>query len=269
MIIALFLLTCITTFSILMIFAKTTWYFILLYILAGVVSGYLMIALTIILTVPFVFWAKPTNRLKHYYLRSLNDFVRIFVLRLYISEIIGKENIPEDTNFGIYPNHRSGADVLVTLAAFKKPMTFAAKNNLFKYKIGSKWLKGFGILSIDRDNNRETLKEVIKGIKLVESGLSMLVFPEGTRKYKDLHNLDSFKAGAFQLTTKAKVPIVPVALIGAQFFGKQAVIKRTKVKVVIGKPITYEEYKDLSTAEISDMVAKKIMVLLKEHEQLN
>ncbi len=267
MIIILFLLTWLATFSSLIIFASRTWYFILLYILAGAVSGYLMIALIILLTAPFVFWGKKTSKFKHYYLRSLNEFVRLFVLNLHIDEIVNKENIPKDTNIAVYANHRSGADVLIALSALKKPMTFAAKNSLFKYKIGAKWLRGFGILSIDRENDRETLKEIIKGIRLMEDGLSMLVFPEGTRKKDEFHNLDSFKPGAFKLATKSKIPVIPLALIGAQDFRKQVIKKPTKVKVIVGEPIYYEEYKDMSTKELSNMVAKRIMVLLHENEQ--
>ena len=202
MIIFLFFFTWATTFSLLMFFSGLSYWFAFLWIFLGLISGYLMVGLIIIITLPLVFWAKESNKLKHFYLRNLCDFVRLFILRLYIVDIIGKENVPKDTNFGAYGNHRSGVDPLVVLSTLRVPMAFMAKNNLFKYKIGSKWLKGFGILEIDRKNAREALKEINKGTELMNEGLSMVVFPEGTRKKDDFHNLDTFRAGAFKITTE-------------------------------------------------------------------
>ena len=81
-------------------------------------------------------------------------------------------------------------------------------------------------------------------------------------------NLDSFKSGAFKITTTAKLPILPFAIIGAEKFGKQVIKKRTGVKIIIDKPIYYEEYEKYSPNELKDIVAKKIMIMLKENESL-
>lgn len=266
MIIFMFFVVSLITFNLLTFLSGLAFWYIPLWLLLSFISGYLFVGLTIILTLPLVFWGKETNCLKHFYLRHMCDFTRLFVLRLHIVEVIGEENIPKDTNFGAYGNHRSGADPLVALSALRVPMAFVAKDSLFKNKFVSKWLKGFGILKINRENNREALKEVLHGIDLMKDGLSMLVFPEGTRKKEDFHNIDTFKAGAFRLTTKPKLPVLPIAIIGAENFGKQVIKKRTKTKIVIGKPFYYEDYKDLTTNELSDRVAKRIMVLLKENE---
>lgn len=268
MIIFIFFLTWLTTFTLLTFLTGLPFWFAFLWFFVGFFSGYLAVALSVILTLPLVFWAKKTNRFKHYYLRSICDFVRIFILRLWINEVAGIENIPKDTNFGVYGNHRSGADPLVVLSSIRVPLAFMAKDSLFKFRIAEKWLKGFGIISINRQNAREALKEINRGSDLMSEGLNMLVFPEGTRKKDDFHNLDTFRPGAFKITTKAKLPILPIAIIGAEKFGKQAIKKRTSVKIIIGKPIYYEDYKSLKSTELSDKVAGKIMVLLKENENL-
>lgn len=268
MIIFLFFIVTLIIFNLLTFLSGLALWYIPLWLFLGFIGGYLFVGLTIVFTLPLVFWGKETNRLKHFYLRNMCDFTRLFVLRLHITEVIGLENIPQNTNFGIYGNHRSGADPLVVLSALRVPMAFAAKDSLFKSKFVSKWLKGFGILKINRENNREALKEIIHGIDLMNEGLSMLVFPEGTRKKEDFHNLDTFKAGAFRLTTKPKLPILPIAIVGAEKYGKQYIKKRTKTKIIIGKPFYYEDYKDLTTSELSNRVAKRIMILLKENEKL-
>jgi len=268
MIIFLFFIVWAIVFSLLTFLSGLSYLFAFLWFFVGFLSGYVFVALVIILTIPYVFYGKKTSRLKHYYLRSLCDFVRLFVLRLYITKIKGLENIPKDSAFGAYGNHRSGADALIGLSAIRVPLSFMAKDSIFINKLVSKWLKGFGIIELDRENPRKALKEINKGSKLMEEGLSMLVFPEGTRKKEEFHNLDTFKPGAFKLTTKAKLPILPIAIIGAEQYHKRYLRKPTNVQVIIDKPITYDEYKDLNSQELSDKVAGKIMKMLKENETL-
>lgn len=269
MIIFLFFLTWATTFSLLTFLTGLSYYYAFLWFFIGLLSGYIFVVLSIILTIPFVFFVKKTNKLKHYYLLSLCDFVRLFVIRLHIVEIKGKENIPKDGAFGIYSNHRSGADALIGLSVIRVPLAFVAKDSIFINKLVSKWLKGFGIIELDRNNARKALMEINQGVELMQEGLSMLVFPEGTRKQDDFHNLDSFKAGAFKLSTKSKVPILPIAIIGAEEYHKNYLRRKTSVRVIIGKPIAYEDYKDLNSQQISDKVAGKIMKMLKENETLS
>lgn len=269
MIIFLFFLIWATTFILLTFLSGLSFLFAFLWFFVGLLGGYIFVGLTLIFTLPLVFYAKETNSLKHFYLRNLCDFVRLFVLRLHIEEIVGLENIPKETAFGVYGNHRSGADALVTLSAIRVPLSFMAKDDIFINNFVRKWLKGFGILELDRKNPRKALKEINLGTKLMEEGLSMLVFPEGTRKKADFHNLDTFKPGAFKLTTNAKRPILPIAITGTEKYHKKYLRKRTSVKIIIDKPIVYEEYKDLSPQALSDKVAGKIMIMLKKHEAFN
>lgn len=269
MIIFAFFLVWATTFILLTFLSGLSFMFAFLWFFIGVVAGYLFVGLTIIITLPIIVYTKKTSRFKHFYLRNLCDFIRLFVLKLHIEEIVGLENIPKETAFGVYGNHRSGADALITLSAIRVPLSFMAKDNIFINKLASKWFKGLGILEIDRQNARKALKEINYGTKLMEEGLSMLVFPEGTRKKSDFHNLDSFKPGAFKITTNAKLPVLPIAITGAEKYHKRYLRKRTIVKVIIDKPIFYEEYKDLTSQELSDKVAGKIMIMLKEHEAFN
>lgn len=269
MIIFLFFLVWIVTFTHLTFLSGLSYLFAFLWFFVGLAAGYVAVFLTMILTVPFVIYAKSTNRLKHFYLRHLCDFVRLFIIKLKIDKVIGFENIPKDSAYGIYANHRSGADALIMLSLTRKRIGMLAKDSLFINKFVTRWLNGFGILSLDRDNARNALKEINRGSKLMSEGLPMAVFPEGTRKKEDFHNLDTFKPGAFKLTTKAKLPILPVALIGSEDYHKRYLRRTTNVKVIIGKPIEYDDYKDLNAQELSDKVAGKIMKMLKEHETIH
>ena len=69
---------------------------------------------------------------------------------------------------------------------------------------------------LDRDDIKQGLKVVLAAIDQVKSGISICVFPEGTRcKNKDdLTDVQSFKEGTFKIATKSKCKIVPMAIMG-------------------------------------------------------
>lgn len=77
-------------------------------------------------------------------------------------------------------------------------------------------MKRLHCLFLDRDDIKQGLKVVLAAIDQVKSGISICVFPEGTRcKNKDdLTEVQSFKEGTFKIATKSKCKIVPMAIMG-------------------------------------------------------
>jgi 1-acyl-sn-glycerol-3-phosphate acyltransferase len=67
-------------------------------------------------------------------------------------------------------------------------------------------------LFLDRKDTKQGLKIILKAIDYVKEGISIFVFPEGTRS-KD-GKMIPFKAGAFKISTKTGCPIIPVVLSG-------------------------------------------------------
>ncbi|NLN50797.1 MAG: hypothetical protein GX149_04165 [Acholeplasmataceae bacterium] len=268
MIIFLFFTIWILVFNLLTFLTGLTFWYIPLWLLSGFLSGYLFVVASFILLYPYAVLTKPTNRFKHYYVRSLSDFLRIFALRVHIDQVIGKENIPNDTNFVVYANHKSGTDAFVVESAIRQPMAYAAKDSLFKIPIVRGWMKSIGALSIDREKDRRALREIIRGINIIKGGLSMVVFPEGTRQDPETSLMSDTKAGSYKLATKAEVPILPVAIIGTRNFQKYGIRRRTVTKVIIGKPLRFADYQNLTTKEISDNVHNTINNMIKQHDDL-
>lgn len=110
---------------------------------------------------------------------------------------------------------------------------------------------------IDRDDVRQAMQVIIDVTKEVQSGRNYLIFAEGTRS-KEGNKPGNFKGGSFKSATKAKCPIIPVALIDAFKPFDTNSIKPVNVQVHFLKPIPYEEYKDMKTTEIAAEVKRRI-----------
>ena len=70
---------------------------------------------------------------------------------------------------------------------------------------------------MDRNDIRQSLQVIVNVTNEVKNGRNYLIFPEGTRSKMGNEMLE-FKGGSFKAATKAKCPIVPVALIDSFIF---------------------------------------------------
>lgn len=127
-------------------------------------------------------------------------------------DIIGLENIPKDSTVLFVSNHQSNFDIPLLMSCIDVPKGFIAKKELESWPFISTWMKYINCIFMDRTNLRKSAQSIVEGIKLLKSGYSMVVFPEGTRsKGKPI---EEFKAGSFKLATKSKCIIVPITING-------------------------------------------------------
>ena len=117
---------------------------------------------------------------------------------------------------------------------------------------------------LDREDVRQAMQVIINVTKEVQKGRNYLIFAEGTRSKKGNH-VGSFKGGSFKAATKARCPIVPVALIDSFKPFDTNTIKPVTVQVHFLKPLTYEEYKDMKTTEIAALVEERIQRVIDEN----
>ena len=104
------------------------------------------------------------------------------------------------------------------------------------------WMRNLHCLFLDRDNIKEGLKTILTGIEKVKSGISIFIFPEGTRN-KVNDTFLPFHDGSFKIAEKGKCPIIPIAINNAAAIFEDQFPKMKKVHVVIeyGKPINLIE----------------------------
>lgn len=169
--------------------------------------------------------------------------------------IIGKENIPQDSAVLYVGNHRSFYDIILTYARMTSLTGFVAKKETCRYPLFSHWMRNLHCLFLDRDNIKEGLKTILEAIEKVKSGISIFIFPEGTRN-KTNDSFLPFHAGSFKIAEKGNVPIIPVTLVNTAAIFEDHLPKVKKATVVIeyGKPVYLEELDKETRKHISTYV---------------
>lgn len=152
-------------------------------------------------------------------------------------DVIGRENIPDDQPVLYVGNHRSYFDIVIGYRLIKGECGFIAKKEMEKIPFLRRWMKNIHCLFLDRKNIKEGLKTILAGIDKVKHGISIWIFPEGTRN-RDFGMME-FKEGSMKIAEKTGCPIIPVAMTGtAEIFEKHIPwIKKSHVTVTFGKPI--------------------------------
>lgn len=152
--------------------------------------------------------------------------------------VIGEENVPDEPVLFI-GNHRSYFDILVTYSRCKRLTGYVAKKEMLGYPLLKDWMKRLYCLFLDRDNMKEGLKTILQAIDYVKQGISICIFPEGTRNKGEELSLLPFHQGSFKIAEKSGCAIIPMSLNNtAEIFENHFPrIKKTHVILEYGKPI--------------------------------
>lgn len=126
-------------------------------------------------------------------------------------DVHGRENIPDKDGFMFFPNHQGLYDVLAILEACTRPFSVVAKKEVANIQFLKQVFACMKAYMLDREDVRQAMQIIIDVSKEVEHGRNYLIFAEGTRS-KNGNEVQEFKGGSFKAATKAKCPIVPVAL---------------------------------------------------------
>ncbi|KAA0929698.1 lysophospholipid acyltransferase family protein [Streptomyces apricus] len=161
------------------------------------------------------------------------------VTHQFLAGLEGVRHLPADGPFVLVANHSSFADHLVldaVLDALRDTRTsYLTKAEAFVHPVRSRWTHGMGGIPVDRDRPGKELLAAVDGV-FADRG-ALVVYPEGTRGPG--WPLLPFKDGAFRFAVRAGVPVVPVAMWGAQHvLPKGASLPRNaRVRVVFGAPL--------------------------------
>ena len=174
--------------------------------------------------------------------------------------VIGYENIPKDKPVLFIGNHRGFFDTIISYSMMPGITGFVAKKEMLNYPFLRTWMKRVYCLFLDRDNIREGLKTILTAIDQVKNGISVFIFPEGTRNKGDELSLLPFHAGSFKIAEKSGCPIVPVALNNTIniFEGHLPYIKKTHVVLEYCSPIYMNEMEKEDRKKI-DVYCQKII----------
>ena len=177
--------------------------------------------------------------------------------------VIGEENIPDEAVLFV-GNHRSYFDILLTYSRCKRLTGYVAKKEMEKYLTLTTWMRRLYCLFLDRSDPKQGLKTILTAIDYIKRGISICIFPEGTRNTGAELSLLPFKDGAFKIATKTGCPIVPICMNNtAEIFENHfPKIRKTHVVIEYQKPI----YPDRLDKETKRHIGDHVESIIKERK---
>ncbi|MCR5666003.1 MAG: 1-acyl-sn-glycerol-3-phosphate acyltransferase [Eubacterium sp.] len=211
--------------------------------------GFLFAILFLVLAIPVLFieWLRAKHNQEASDLRCLHFVQWAFRCILKIcgvkQNIIGKEHIPTDEAVLFVGNHRSWFDILITYSHMKMRTGYVAKDSIESVPLLKNWMYRLYCLFMSRDDMKAALRCILKGVDHLKHGISIFIFPEGTRGKEGDPILLPFHEGSFKMAEKAKCKIVPVAITGTReiFEAHLPYVKPCRVTVEYGEPIDLGE----------------------------
>lgn len=175
--------------------------------------------------------------------------------------VTGMENIPDESVLFI-GNHNSYFDIVISYITIKKRIGFVGKKELSMISGINWWFIMLDCLFLDRSDPRKGLETINKAADYIAKGISIFIFPEGTRSKNG--ELGEFKEGSFKIAAKSNCPIVPVAITGTAdiFENHLPFIKSSDVTITFGKPIVTSSLSRMEKKTLGAMTRASIEEML-------
>ena len=192
-----------------------------------------------------------------------------FKLMLWITgadiSYIGRENVPKDRAVLYVGNHNSYFDILLTYSQCPGLTGYVAKSEMLRYPLLRDWMKRLYCVFLDRSDLRAGMQMILTCIDYIKNGISICIFPEGTRS-KD-GQMQPFHEGSLKMAAKTGCPIIPIAISNsAQIFeNHMPFVRPCKVIVEYGAPVYPKELSKEDQKFLGAYTQKKIQEMLDQH----
>lgn len=231
-----------------------------------------VVLLYLILGIPALLILKLIGKWNPYFrdIKSLRMVQGVFKLILWLTgaqvTYLGKENVPTDQSVLYIANHNSYFDILLTYSQCPNLTGYVAKAEMLKAPLLRDWMKQLYCLFLDREDLRAGMQMILTGIDYIKNGISICIFPEGTRS-KD-GTMQAFKEGSFKMATKTGCPIIPIAISNSAEIWENHFPKMKACKVIVeyGEPINPKELSKEELKFIGAYTQEKIQHMLDQHQ---
>ena len=192
-------------------------------------------------------------------------FGKVLFLSGIKKKVIGVERVPKDRPVLFIINHRGFFDVILAFYTVPVLSGFVSKKEIAKVPGLRLWMRLIRCVFLDRENPREGIKAILKGIENIKNGTSMFISPEGTRNSGE--GLLEFKPGSLKMAEKAGCPIVPVAITNANkvFEDHLPWIKPAEMTIEYGEPIYIQELSKEARAKLLEHCREKVLELYEKN----
>lgn len=183
--------------------------------------------------------------------------------------VIGEENIPDEPVLFI-GNHRSYFDIVLTYSRCRRLTGYIAKKEMERVPSLSTWMRRLYCLFLDRKDPKQGMKTILQAIDYIKRGISICVFPEGTRNSGEELTLLPFRDGAFKISTKTGCAIIPISMNNTADIWEAHMprMKKTHVVIEYGKPIYPDRLDKDTKRHIGDYVENIIRETIKKNADL-
>jgi len=176
----------------------------------------------------------------------------------------GMENLPPEGGYILCPNHQGKYDAYSIVDTHDKPVSIVMDREMSYFIFVSEIVDALRGKRMDIHNSRQALTVIKEIAAEVEQGRRFVIFPEGAYDDSKHNSLWQFRPGCFKAATTVKAPIVPVALVDSYKVYNSPKPGPVKTQVHYLQPLYYEDYKDLNTHRIAEIVSSRIAEKLTE-----
>lgn len=170
--------------------------------------------ITVLIVLPIyviIFNAFPKHRAPHAAHRLSQAWARVLFLAFLIRvKVIGSEMIDRNKSYVFISNHRSQLDIPLLARSCRNTFRFLAKAELTKIPLLGYIIKNL-YLTVKRKDAHDRQRSMEKMKRSLAEGISIVIYPEGTRNRTDAPLLD-FRDGAFRLAIEAQVPLAVLTI---------------------------------------------------------
>lgn len=177
-------------------------------------------------------------------------------------EFYGRDIIDRSKPYIYIFNHRSFLDAAIIPLAIPQQVRALGKKEISKIPFFG-WVVGKAAIWVDRTDAESRRNSIDRLISFLNQGISAVVAPEGTRNDSEAPLLP-FKSGAFRLSVETGIPILPIAVIGADKIMKKGsiLISPGKVKIYYSKPIYPPTPLETAVNELSEKCQSRLEAML-------
>jgi 1-acyl-sn-glycerol-3-phosphate acyltransferase len=180
--------------------------------------------------------------------------------------VTGLENVPRDQSFMMYSNHQGLFDCVAIASTCPVPLGAVLKKELVGIPFIQQVKECTKSYAMDREDVRQSLQVIQAVTEEVKNGRNYIIFPEGTRS-KNGNTMGEFHGGSFRCATKAKCPVVPVAVVDCYKVLDEKGSRPLTVQLHYLEPIPYEEFQDMKPAELAELTKARIAAKIQECTQ--
>jgi 1-acyl-sn-glycerol-3-phosphate acyltransferase len=229
-----------------------------------------LIGITIMLVflpVTFIIWLLvlpfDRNRIVTHWLLIYQGYVISHLVPIWKINVEGREKAKRGTTYVIICNHQSILDILI-INCLRYRFKWISKAEVYSVPVLGWYVKMADYITVDRGDIESKEKMLEESYECLKKGISIMIFPEGTRSID--HQISFFKRGAFKLAIKTNSPILPVIMDGpGNVLPKHGIIFRGfhKIDIRVLDPVSPESF----GTDDCEALAAKFQEMMKEELQ--